>query len=240
MVDVLSNGRLEGGFVRGVPYEIMPANSNPVRMNERQWEAMDLIVKAWTTHDGPFSHEGRFFHHRNINIWPRPLSTAASADLDQHNEPGGAQRVGAHGYIQATFLTGFERHAGDLRRYRKGWREAGRGKDVPVDRLAYAAMVYVAPKRGQRHVPAPRSCCGTCTANKVPPHLPQSAGLHAGSRAMSVMLRGGGRPIQRVRAKQHGRRRRHRSRHHVRRHARPGVSADQEVLRPSSAASGIC
>ena len=41
-------------------------------MNERQWEAMDLIVKAWTSHDGPVSHEGRFFHHRNINIWPRP------------------------------------------------------------------------------------------------------------------------------------------------------------------------
>ena len=56
----------------GVPFEIMPANSNPVRMNERQWEAMDLIVKAWTNHDGPFSHEGRFFHHRNVNIWPRP------------------------------------------------------------------------------------------------------------------------------------------------------------------------
>ena len=39
MVDVLSKGRLECGFVRGVPYEVLPANSNPVRMNERQWEA---------------------------------------------------------------------------------------------------------------------------------------------------------------------------------------------------------
>jgi len=35
MVDVLSKGRLECGFVRGVPYEVLPANSNPVRMNER-------------------------------------------------------------------------------------------------------------------------------------------------------------------------------------------------------------
>ncbi|MET0633393.1 MAG: LLM class flavin-dependent oxidoreductase, partial [Xanthobacteraceae bacterium] len=56
MVDILSKGRLECGFVRGVPYEVLPANSNPVRMNERQWEAMDLIVKAWTSHDGPVSH----------------------------------------------------------------------------------------------------------------------------------------------------------------------------------------
>ena len=72
MVDVISKGRLEAGFVRGVPYEILPANSNPVRMNERHWEALDLIVKAWTTHDGPFSWEGRFFHQRAVNIWPRP------------------------------------------------------------------------------------------------------------------------------------------------------------------------
>ena len=72
LIDVLSHGRLEAGFVRGVPYEVLPANSNPVRMNERHWEALDLIVKAWTSHDGPFSHEGRFFHYRQINIWPRP------------------------------------------------------------------------------------------------------------------------------------------------------------------------
>src|SRR5262245_51525967 len=39
MVDVLSKGRLECGFVRGVPYEVLPANSNPARMNERQWES---------------------------------------------------------------------------------------------------------------------------------------------------------------------------------------------------------
>jgi alkanesulfonate monooxygenase SsuD/methylene tetrahydromethanopterin reductase-like flavin-dependent oxidoreductase (luciferase family) len=71
MIDVLSHGRVEVGFVRGVPYEILPANSNPVRMNERHWEALDLIVKTWTHHDGPFSFEGRFFHHRSINIWPR-------------------------------------------------------------------------------------------------------------------------------------------------------------------------
>ena len=92
MIDVLSHGRLEAGFVRGVPYEILPANSNPVRMNERHWEALDLIVKAWTHHDGPFSLEGRFFHHRAINIWPRRYPAAASADLDQHHQP---RRCGA-------------------------------------------------------------------------------------------------------------------------------------------------
>ena len=97
MVDVLSKGRLECGFVRGVPYEVLPANSNPVRMNERQWEAMDLIVKAWTNHDGPVSHEGRFFHHRNINIWPRPFQQPHPPIWISTTTPGGAGRVGARG-----------------------------------------------------------------------------------------------------------------------------------------------
>src|ERR1051325_11266706 len=56
MVDVLSKGRLEGGCVRGAPYEVLPANSNPVRMNGRQGEAMDLIVRGGPSHDGPVSH----------------------------------------------------------------------------------------------------------------------------------------------------------------------------------------
>src|SRR5260370_10527013 len=66
MVDVLSHGRLEAGFVRGGPYEILPANRNPVRMNERHWEGLDLIHKCWNHHHGPVSHVGRFFRHRAV------------------------------------------------------------------------------------------------------------------------------------------------------------------------------
>src|SRR5499425_3373904 len=58
MVDVISKGRLECGFVRGVPYEMSAGNHRPTRMMDRFWEAHDLIVKAWTTHDGPFNWEG--------------------------------------------------------------------------------------------------------------------------------------------------------------------------------------
>src|SRR5215470_5684430 len=72
MVDVYSRGRLECGFVRGVPYEISAGNHRPTKMMERFWEAHDLIVKAWTSHDGPFNWEGKYFHHRQVNIWPRP------------------------------------------------------------------------------------------------------------------------------------------------------------------------
>ena len=149
MVDVLSHGRLEAGFVRGVPYEILPANSNPVRMNERHWEALDLIVKAWTSHDGPFSHEGRFFHHRAVNIWPRRYQQPHPPIWVSTTSPGGAARVGARGFVQATFLTGFDGTRAIYDAYRRGWREAGRGNDVPIDRLAYAALVYVGDERGR-------------------------------------------------------------------------------------------
>ena len=46
------------GFVRGIQYEISAVNSKPVNMMDRLWEAHDLIIKAMTTHDGPFNWEG--------------------------------------------------------------------------------------------------------------------------------------------------------------------------------------
>ncbi len=38
-LDVLSGGRLEMGLVKGAPYEIAPANSNPANLMRRYWEA---------------------------------------------------------------------------------------------------------------------------------------------------------------------------------------------------------
>ena len=72
-LDVLSGGRLEMGLVKGAPYEIAPANSNPGRLMRRYWEAHDLIIKALSTTTGPFSWEGEFYQYRAVNIWPRPI-----------------------------------------------------------------------------------------------------------------------------------------------------------------------
>ena len=116
MIDVLSHGRLEAGFVRGVPYEILPANSNPVRMNERHWEALDLIVKAWTTHDGPFSHEGRFFHHRAINIWPRCYQQPHPPIWVSTTSPGGAAAGRRARLCPGDVPDRLRRHQADLRR----------------------------------------------------------------------------------------------------------------------------
>src|SRR5262249_4327483 len=45
MIDVISRGRLVIGMVKGAPYELSPANSNPGRYMERFWEGHDLILK---------------------------------------------------------------------------------------------------------------------------------------------------------------------------------------------------
>jgi len=188
LVDILSKGRLECGFVRGVPFEILPANSNPVRMNERQWEATDLIVKAWTSHDGPFSHEGRFFHHRNINIWPRPWQQPHPPVWISTTSTSGARRVGARGYVQATFLTGYKGTPAIFDAYRAGWREAGLGENVPMHRLAYAALVYVADSEAAAHAGAEK-LLWYMTANKVPPHFARPPG-YMPVAAYAAMLRG--------------------------------------------------
>jgi hypothetical protein len=148
MIDVISRGRLEAGFVRGVPYEISPANSNPVRMNEREWEALDLIIKAWTHHDGPVSFEGRFFHNRAINIWPRPWQQPHPPVWISTTSPGGAARVGSTAPRPSS--TPIVRHGeppvGETLCRSTGW---------PTRRWSMSERLRL------RRMPEPRSCFGT-------------------------------------------------------------------------------
>jgi alkanesulfonate monooxygenase SsuD/methylene tetrahydromethanopterin reductase-like flavin-dependent oxidoreductase (luciferase family) len=146
MVDVISGGRAEVGFVRGVAQEISPANSNPVLMKERMWEAVDLILKAWTTHDGPFSWEGEFFHQREVNIWPRPLQKPHPPVWVPTQTPSTAHETGARGYTVATILNGSEGSCRIFDAYRESYVEA-HGTEPTPDRLAYLGLVYVAPTR---------------------------------------------------------------------------------------------
>ena len=161
MVDVLSRGRLEAGFVRGVPYEVLPANSNPVRMNERQWEALDLIIKAWTTHDGPFSHEGRFFHYRAGEHLAAPLSAAASADLDQHHQP---RRRGACRCARVTCRRRSSPASTARGRSSTPIAAAGarQGAATTCRRIGWPMPRWsILHRTRQRRVPGRRSCCGT-------------------------------------------------------------------------------
>src|SRR5260370_10620172 len=48
-LDVLSGGRLEMGLVKGPPYDIAPAHSNPADLMRRYSRAHDLILTARLT-----------------------------------------------------------------------------------------------------------------------------------------------------------------------------------------------
>jgi alkanesulfonate monooxygenase SsuD/methylene tetrahydromethanopterin reductase-like flavin-dependent oxidoreductase (luciferase family) len=106
MVDCISGGRVECGMVRGVTYEVFPANTNPTQTGERLWEGIDMVRRAWLTHDGPFNYEGRFWHRRNINIWPRPYQQPCPRIwITGTNDRDNIKRVAQEGHVFATFLT---------------------------------------------------------------------------------------------------------------------------------------
>src|SRR5260370_612908 len=139
--DVISRGRLELGFVKSGGTEMASANANPVNNIERYWEAIDLIDKALTRHDGPFSWEGKHFTHRHVNIWPRPWQNrlrlwAATGD------PHTAAEVGRRGMVHTLVLRGPEGTRRAYAAYRDARREAGL-PPAPVDNFAYSAFVSV-------------------------------------------------------------------------------------------------
>jgi alkanesulfonate monooxygenase SsuD/methylene tetrahydromethanopterin reductase-like flavin-dependent oxidoreductase (luciferase family) len=141
-LDVLSRGRLEIGFVKSGGTEMASGNANPVGIREREWEAIDLIEKALTSHDGPFSWEGKYFQHEHVNIWPRPWQQprpefwAATSDLETCTE------LGRRGYVNTLLAGGYERTRRCFEAYARG--AAERGRPVGEDRLSYSGFLYVA------------------------------------------------------------------------------------------------
>lgn len=142
VVDLVSRGRLEVGFVKGVPTEVAPANSNPVRMMDRLWEAHDLIVKAMTKHDGPFNWEGEYFQYRQVNIWPRPFQQPHPPVWITSMNPGGVRPIAERGHVLGTFLSGLVAKT-MFDTYRKVWAE--RHATPPgIDRFGYLGLCAVA------------------------------------------------------------------------------------------------
>ncbi len=185
MIDVISKGRLECGFVRSVPYEAAAANILPHRGSERLWEAHDLILKAWTTHDGPFSFEGKWYHHRQVNIWPRPwqqphppvwITTGSSSSTDP---------VARHRHVGAVFLAGYGRVRPIFDAYRAHYLRY-HGEHAPLDRLAYCALIYVGDSQREAEEGA-RKLMWYMQANKVSEPWRNPPGYHPPALAGTIM-----------------------------------------------------
>jgi alkanesulfonate monooxygenase SsuD/methylene tetrahydromethanopterin reductase-like flavin-dependent oxidoreductase (luciferase family) len=69
-VDLLSGGRLEFGVGKGYRHNEFASFCIPVEeADERFEEALDLIMKSWTS-EQRFSHHGKYWHFENIIVEP--------------------------------------------------------------------------------------------------------------------------------------------------------------------------
>jgi alkanesulfonate monooxygenase SsuD/methylene tetrahydromethanopterin reductase-like flavin-dependent oxidoreductase (luciferase family) len=146
-IDVVSRGRLDMGFIKGVPYEFPASNQNPVAVMDRFWEAHDFILKAMTHRGEPFNWEGDYFHYRQVNIWPRPLQQPHPPIWSTTNSKNQAHLLGEKGYVMATLGSGYgTRPLYDA--YREGYMKKWR-KPAPADRVAYLGLVAVADNEAE-------------------------------------------------------------------------------------------
>jgi alkanesulfonate monooxygenase SsuD/methylene tetrahydromethanopterin reductase-like flavin-dependent oxidoreductase (luciferase family) len=140
--DVISRGRLEIGFVKSGGSEMASNDANPVGNVERYWEAIDLVVKALSHREGPFSWEGKHFTHRHVNIWPPPWQTPHPRLWAATGDPDTAGEVGRRGMVNVLVLRGAEGTKRAWAAYRQARVELGL-PPVTTDHFAYAAFVYV-------------------------------------------------------------------------------------------------
>lgn len=185
LIDVISKGRLDCGFVRGVPYEAAPANRIPFRGTARLWEAHDMILKAWTTHDGPFNFEGRWFHGRQINLWPRPYQQPHPPVWITMGGRGSTERVARHKHVGAVFLAGYGRIRDIFDGYREDYLKL-HGEHAPFDRLGYLGLVYVADDETKAREGAEK-LLWYMKANKVPVKWSNPPGYHPPHIAAQIM-----------------------------------------------------
>ena len=143
---MISRGRLDMGFIKGVPYEFPASN----KIRSASWTglgALDFIIKAMTTHDHLFNWEGEYFHYRQVNVWPRVWQQPHPPIWSTTGSTSQARILGERGYAMATLGTGF-----DTRRiydaYRKGYL-AKWGKAPGPDRFAYLGLVAVANDKAE-------------------------------------------------------------------------------------------
>ena len=142
MIDVVSRGRLEIGLVKSGGSEMASNNGNPMQNEDRMWEAIDLISKALTHREGPFSWEGKHFTHRHVNIWPGPYQQPMPRLWAATGDSRTAAECGRRGIINTLVLRGPEGTKRAWDAYRQARREAGLPPPTR-DLFAYTAMVYV-------------------------------------------------------------------------------------------------
>jgi alkanesulfonate monooxygenase SsuD/methylene tetrahydromethanopterin reductase-like flavin-dependent oxidoreductase (luciferase family) len=199
MVDALSGGRLEMGFVKGAAYELFMSNRQPTGFMGRFWEAHDLILAALTNDGDNFSWEGEHFHYRTVSMWPRPIQQPLPPIWMTASSASSAAEYGRRGYTCATFLSGAV-----ARSVFAGYRDAymrTHGVQAGQDKLAYLALVACASDRATAFRRAEAMKSYFTTAARLDPQFRNPWGfnpvdaniraLRAGPAAMRPRMRNG-------------------------------------------------
>jgi alkanesulfonate monooxygenase SsuD/methylene tetrahydromethanopterin reductase-like flavin-dependent oxidoreductase (luciferase family) len=75
IADILSNGRFDLGVGPGSQYEeFVTFGKDPAEMNQRSWEMVDWIQRAFTE-TGSFSHQGRFYDVPAMTFTTKPVQS---------------------------------------------------------------------------------------------------------------------------------------------------------------------
>lgn len=126
MLDVISQGRLIAGFMRGIPHEYVAYNVAPDESYERMEEAIELIKRCWTEPE-PFGWEGKYYQYRAVSIWPKPVQQPMPRIVMSASSERSA-RIAARNHAIAGILalTSMENGRAAIDRYKKfaieyGW-----------------------------------------------------------------------------------------------------------------------
>ncbi len=199
MVDCISGGRLEVGFVKGAAYELFMSNRQPTGFMDRFWEAHDLIIEALTNQGDNFTWEGEHFHYRTASLWPRPIQQPHPPLWMTASSASSARQYGRRGDVCATFLSGAVASS-VFAGYREAFVEA-HGHQPGQDKLAYLALVACADDRETAFKRAEAMKSYFTTAARLDPQFRNPLGfnpveanirmLQAGANAMRPRMRNG-------------------------------------------------
>jgi alkanesulfonate monooxygenase SsuD/methylene tetrahydromethanopterin reductase-like flavin-dependent oxidoreductase (luciferase family) len=142
ILDNLTRGRLIAGFVRGIGAEYHASGANPGESHERFHEAHDMIIRAWTE-PGPFAYEGKHYHFRYVNPWPRPYQTPHPPIwLPSQGSQETIEWAAKMRYVYCQTLSPIAQVARFFDMYREAARKCG--YEATSDRLAWSTSIYVA------------------------------------------------------------------------------------------------
>jgi alkanesulfonate monooxygenase SsuD/methylene tetrahydromethanopterin reductase-like flavin-dependent oxidoreductase (luciferase family) len=149
MLDLMSGGRVDSGFVRGIGWEYFGHSINPTKSRSRFNEAHDLIIKAWTSPE-MFSWYGENYEYRYVNLWPRPIQ--------QPHPPifipgaGSTETMKFCAERRYTYMSVYA-PTGIVRRWFDGYRAAATelGYVADPEKIAFSVPIYVADTDEKAH-----------------------------------------------------------------------------------------